>query len=410
VSGCVLKYAGKRGVTWSVKYDDADGKQVRERLGSAADGWTKRKAQVALRARLVAVEKDGYRKPTPTTFATFARSWCDTYAETHDLRRTTRADYARMIEKHLVPHFGVMKLADITTADIESYVAAKKRQGFGPRTLGLHLTRIGQILDSARKQELVTVNVARDCERPKVPKSRWTILSPVEIAATLRAFDRLIVEAETEEERAWRETCKAMFVVFVYCGLRRGELLGLRWDAVELAHPDGPRLHVRQAWVRGAMGAPKTDEGARTIPLAPAVSEALWEHRRTSRYVGDDDLVFPHPLKGSPISGGYFGSRVRLALDRAGVEKHVREYHDLRHSAITNWAAAGIQPMAMKKMAGHANFATTQQYIDLAEVIFGDEVSKLSDWYAGSSTKKQYEVDAGESGSRSTTAIVGAVD
>lgn len=410
MSGCVLKYDGKRGITWSLKYDDSDGKQVRERLGKATDGWTKRKAEVELRRRLVAVEKEGFRKPEPTTFSSFAQSWCDNYAETHDLRRTTRADYARMIEKHLVPHFSGMKLADITTADIDAYVASKRRAGFGPRTLGLHLTRIGQILDSARKQGLVTGNVAKDCERPKVPKSRWTILSPVEIAATLRAFDELILEADGDNERVWRMTARTMVVVFVYAWLRRGELLGLTWRDVELAHPDGPRLHVRQAWVRGAMGEPKTDEGMRTIALAPAASEALWEHRRTSRYVGDDDLVFPHPLKGTPISGGYFGSRVKMALARAGVERHVREYHDLRHTGITNAAASGMSPMAIMRMAGHANFATTQRYIDLAEVIFGDEVTKLGDWYAGAGTKSGYEVEVEEAESQSASAIAGLLD
>lgn len=410
MSGCVLKYAGKRGTTWSIKYDDADGKQCRERLGRTDEGWTKRKAQAALRARLVAVEKDGYRKPTPTTFATFAREWADEYPETHDLRRTTRSDYARMVEKHLIPALGGLKLAEIKTGDIDGYVASKRKAGFGPQTLGLHITRIVQILDSARKRGLVAENVAKDAARPRVPRSRWAILSPVEIASVLRAFGELIAEAGSDEERAWRETCRTMFLALVYCWLRRGELLGLRWRDVELAHPDGPRLHVRQAWVRGAVSDPKTDESGRTIALAPAVSEALWEHRRSSRYVGDDDLVFPHPLKGSPISGGYFGAHVRLALQRAGVEQHVREFHDLRHTGITNAAASGMSPLAIQRMAGHASFNTTQRYIDLAGVVFGDEIERLSAWYAGSSTKSQYKNGSGDAESRSATAIAGAVD
>ena len=410
MSGCVLRYDGKRGVTWSIKFDDHDGRQVRERLGPAKskqnpDGWTKRKAEAALRARLVAVEKDGYRKPDTQRFEAFARSWADTYPEAKGLRRTTSSDYQRMVEKHLVPALGSLKLAEMTTGDIDAYVAAKRKAGFGPQTLGLHLTRIGSILDSARKQGLVSVNVAKDAERPRVPRSRWCILSPVEIAATLRAFDELIVEAETDEERAWRETCKTMIVVFVYCWLRRGELLGLRWRDVELAHPEGPRLHVRQAFVRGAFGDPKTDEASRTIALAPAAAEVLFEHRARSRYAGDDDLVFPHPLKGSPISGGYFGSRVKLALERAGVEKHVREYHDLRHTGITNAAASGMSPLVIQRTAGHASFSTTQKYIDLAGVVFSDEVSRLADWYAGSGTKSGYENGSGEAGSRSGSAI-----
>jgi integrase len=130
-----------------------------------------------------------------------------------------------------------------------------------------------------------------------VPKSRWTILSPVEIAVTLNAFDRLIATANTNEERAWRETCRTMVFVFVYAWLRRGELLGLLWRDVELAHPDGPRLHVRRAWVRGSMDTPKTDEETRTIALPSVAAVALFEHQARSRYDAPDDLVFPHPLK-----------------------------------------------------------------------------------------------------------------
>lgn len=96
-----------------------------------------------------------------------------------------------MVERHLVPAFGFLKLAEITTADINSYVAEKRRAGFEPRTVNLHLTRLSQILDSARTDGILTVNPAKDAKRPKVPRSRWTILSPVEIAATLRAFDEL---------------------------------------------------------------------------------------------------------------------------------------------------------------------------------------------------------------------------
>jgi hypothetical protein len=114
-----------------------------------------------------------------------------------------------------------------------------------------------------------------------VPKSRWTILSPVEIAVTLNAFDRLIATANTNEERAWRETCRTMVFVRV----------------VELAHPDGPRLHVRRAWVRGSMDTPKTDEETRTIALPSVAAVALFEHQARSRYDAPDDLVFPHPLK-----------------------------------------------------------------------------------------------------------------
>ena len=77
----VIKYDGTRGVVWKVKYVDADGRQIKETLRKAADGWTRRKAPVELRARLTAVEKAGYRRPERATFGTFAEEWLATYPE-----------------------------------------------------------------------------------------------------------------------------------------------------------------------------------------------------------------------------------------------------------------------------------------------------------------------------------------
>jgi hypothetical protein len=113
---------------------DVSGRQVRERLGHAKDGWTRRKAEAALRARLVDVARDGYRKPEPTSFESFAREWLATYPETKEHRRTTRDDYRHVMENHFIPAFGRKRIAEIKTADVDAYVAGKRR---GKEPLGL---------------------------------------------------------------------------------------------------------------------------------------------------------------------------------------------------------------------------------------------------------------------------------
>jgi integrase len=130
--------------------------------------------------------------------------------------------------------------------------------------------------------------------------------------------------------------------------------------------------------VRGYKGDPKTDDRARTIAIDGPLAEELGQHRRRSHFAGEDERVFCHPAKGTAIAGGYFAPIMKVALARAGVEEPMREFHDWRHTGITNAAAAGMSPLAIMRMAGHSDFKTTQRYIDLAGVVFGDEIRRLS--------------------------------
>src|SRR5579862_100194 len=90
---CVIRYSGARGVVWYIKFRDSSGKQVKERVGSAAEGWTKRKAESALRARLTDVERDGYRKPEPLTFAAFAERFQGEHLPARNLSKSTLVGY-----------------------------------------------------------------------------------------------------------------------------------------------------------------------------------------------------------------------------------------------------------------------------------------------------------------------------
>jgi hypothetical protein len=74
---CVIRYAGKRGVVWRLKYIDAAGEQVMETLGREAEGWTRRKAERELRHRLSDVERKGLRHPAPLTFSEYADTWIE---------------------------------------------------------------------------------------------------------------------------------------------------------------------------------------------------------------------------------------------------------------------------------------------------------------------------------------------
>ena len=164
-----------------------------------------------------------------------------------------------------------------------------------------------------------------------------------------------------------------MFLTIVGAGLRRGELLGLRWRHVDLADPADAKLLVRETWVRGQTDTPKSEAGERTIALGPVLAEALWQHRRTSSFQGEDERAFCHPRTGGVLDHKRYADTLRGALARAGVTDYVRPFHDGRHTAITNAAAAAVDPHALMTRSGHSDFATTRLYINLAGETFRGE-------------------------------------
>ncbi len=114
-----------------------------------------------------------------------------------------------------------------------------------------------------------------------------------------------------------------------------------------------------------------------------------------SAFDGDDDLVFPNPRTGRPLDANRYADLFRLALRKAGIDEYVRPSHDLRHSSITNAAAAGTSPEALMTRAGHSAYSTTRRYIDLAGERFRSEADRLEDRLWGATgTRNRYKNDA----------------
>lgn len=133
----------------------------------------------------------------------------------------------------------------------------------------------------------------------------------------------------------------------------------------------------------------KSEDGIRSIALGQTLAEELWQHRRRSAFRDDDERVFCHPERGSVYRAETFETALRAALATAGVEGHVRAFHDLRHTAITNDAAAGADALAVMTKAGHADMRTTRTYLHLAGVVFREEARRLEARLLGVETSTQ---------------------
>lgn len=363
----VIRYEGKRGVVWRIKYRDASGRQVVETLGPAP-AWNRRRAQRELNLRLADVAK-GYTKPERITFAEFSKRFMAMHAPARNLKFTTREGYEINLRRHLLPTFGRFLLTDLEARPelIDRYIAKKAAEGLAPKTIQNHLQLLSVMFNRAIAWRLVRSNPLAFVDRPRAEQPEVHVLSESEIAGYLSAFHQYEQEA-ADRERVWWFLMRTVVVVDLGTALRRGELLALRWSAVNL--PEG-KLEVREALVRGRFTTPKSRASRRAIEIGPRTQEALAALRQVTLYRDDDDLVFCHPYTGKPLDPGTISKRfLKPALARAGITKPFRPFHDLRHTALTHAAAAGNPQAYVQMRAGHSQGAITERYIHFAQVLF----------------------------------------
>ena len=166
-------------------------------------------------------------------------------------------------------------------------------------------------------------------------------------------------------EAASESRFEALYVVAIHTGLRRGELLGLRWADADL---DAGTVTVRSSLdVDGTFKAPKNRAARRTLRLTPRALDAFRAHRvrqnaerlqAGSRWQ-DHDLVFPNTV-GKPMNAGNLYRReFQPLLERAGLADDGYTIHSLRHTSATTLADKGVHPSTAQKMLGHADIRMT---------------------------------------------------
>jgi integrase len=178
----------------------------------------------------------------------------------------------------------------------------------------------------------------------------------------------------------------ALYVLAVTAGLRQGELLGLKWEDVDLDHAI---LRVKRTLLgikdgKPVFGTPKTAKGRRSVKLTAKAVEALEKHRERQieerkqlvKLWRDCDLVFPTRV-GTPISRHNLVTRsFKPLLVRAGLPD-IR-FHDLRHTCATLMLVVGTNPKVVQEMLGHANVSITlDTYSHLLPNMQGEAVGRL---------------------------------
>ena len=285
------------------------------------------------------------------TFGEWMDFWYQNYSKPK-LRPTTQMGYENAIYKHIIPALGKIPLSELSTNDIQQFYAKLKKEGrlirtelygegVSDRTVWSCHTRIRTALDRAVQDGLIRINPAVDCKLPPQNTKEMQIL-------TREEMQRFLIQAK---EEGYFE----LFLLELATGLRRGEVLALRWD--DLNFDTGELRIERQVYrVNGELvvSAPKTKAALRTIVLPPSLVEVLREYRQQV----DSRWIFPSPAKeDSPLDPAACRKRLQSILEHAGC-KQVR-FHDLRHLFVTTALESGMDVKTLSAIIGHVSAKTT---------------------------------------------------
>ena len=262
-------------------------------------------------------------------------------ATTVNLRPSTRARDESYLRSLILPAFASVPLSDIDHLSVRAWVARLSASGRSPATVVKAAQILAKIMASAVDAGLITSSPCLRVPLPRIEREEMRFLTPAQVATL----------ADTIDDRY-----RAAVLVAAYAGLRAGELFGLRGARVDLLRR---RLEVAEivVEVRGTLtyGPPKTRAGRRSVPLPAFVAESLNEHF-IEQGVRPDGHVFTAP-RGGPVRLGQWRRRVWLPALREADLVPLR-VHDLRHTAVALWIAAGATPTEIAARAGHTSVVT----------------------------------------------------
>ena len=287
-----------------------------------------------------------YGRAKDYTVGGWLEVWYENYVKIK-MRPSSYLTYRGYLDNHIKPNIGGISLGSLTTLDLQKLYKKlleggrvdrieSKRQ---PKGLSAKTVRnIHQIISSALKlavdQRLLARNPADGCALPKVERKEMQTLPAAQLASFLR---------EARESGVF-----ALYYIDLTTGLRRGELLGLKWEDVDLEKGE---LRVRRQI--GRVGGEvlemplKTKNAYRTLPLS---ADAISVLKMQKCKVGNSEWVFPSPT-GGPMSPDSVLHMLHRVLKRAGLPK-VR-FHDLRHTFATLALQNGVDVKTVSGMLGH---------------------------------------------------------
>ncbi len=343
--------------SWSIVLDlgrDATGK--RKQKWSTVRG-TKKEAQAELSRLLNEINTGEYIEPSRMLVSEYLKRWLKDYAEPSVSPKTSER-YAQIIRDNINPALGQYQISKLKPLHIQSFytdclTSGRKdgKGGLSAQTV-VHFHRLlRKAFLQAVKWQLLARNPVDAVEPPRPQRKEMNVIDEKETAQLLEKL-----------------TGSPLFVpvlMAVTTGLRRGEVLALRWKDVNL---EEGRITINQSLEQTKDGlrfkSPKTERSRRQVPLPGVTIDIVKDHKRKQNeerlrlgpVYQNGDLVFPR-LDGSPMPPDSLSTNFAAFIRQSGM-KHIR-FHDLRHSHATQLLLQGVHPKIVSERLGHSNIGIT---------------------------------------------------
>lgn len=280
------------------------------------------------------------------TLAEYLKTWLENYAKPN-VGSKTYETYRRIVDLNIEPHIGDVKLGDLRPLQIQSFYSMLlregKQNGSGLSPLSVqHVHRmLRKALHQAVRWEIIDRNPADGADSPRVPRNEMNALDRDGLSRLLMALkgNKLYLPV----------------LIAATTGMRRGEILALRWCDVDL---DAGVLRVARSLQQISTGLefkePKSARGRRNIALARATVDAL-RARKAELDTGPDGLIVCRP-DGTPWPPDQLSVEFHVFVKRAGF---IIRFHDLRHTHASNLLRDGVPVNVVSQRLGHAEPAIT---------------------------------------------------
>jgi len=342
--------------SWTIVVDlgrNADGK--RNQKWHSVKG-TKREAEAELVRILKSTEDGIYIEPNKTSVNEYLKEWLKTIES--KVARKTHERYSEICDHYVKPHIGHLKLNKVQPTHINTFYSdllisgrRDKKSGLSKRTV-LHTHRVLRgALNRAVKWQILVRNPCDAVDPPKPDKKERLTFTTKETIELL--------------EKAKGIPLHLPIMLAVTTGMRRGEIIGLRWKDINL---ESGNLSIRQVAEQTKkhglhIKEPKTDKSTRMVSLPKMTTDALKQHKveqsqiflQLGKRLDSDSMVFDSPLGLYPpnkLTTDY------MAFIKRNKFKHVT-FHDLRHTHATHLLEQNIHPKIVSERLGHSTVSLT---------------------------------------------------